>query len=236
MVPQLDVTDVPVATVPCMRNVCNQDESVSSLPVPAGTPCDLEHGHGVCDGTNGVCRECLVSNDCASGQVCAMFACVTAPCSDCDVPTCSDKRKNGDETDIDCGGSCDKCPAYSPCLVDQDCASDACHPIMLRCESPSCIDQTRDDDESDVDCGGSCIACYIGKHCFSDRDCSTGHCSAALGNVCNGNPCADNVADGDETDVDCGGSTCGPCHAGQRCASPYDCDTFCDPATLRCTQ
>jgi hypothetical protein len=37
-------------------------------------------------------------------------------------------------------------------------------------------------------------------------------------------PCTNGVADGDETDVDCGGS-CGPtCKAGQTCAFDSDCE------------
>jgi len=38
-----------------------------------------------------------------------------------------------------------------------------------------------------------------------------------------GSPCADNVVDGTETDIDCGGAACGPCANGKRCALPTDC-------------
>ncbi|HEY8926157.1 MAG TPA: hypothetical protein VIU64_17360, partial [Polyangia bacterium] len=38
-----------------------------------------------------------------------------------------------------------------------------------------------------------------------------------------GSPCANNVLDGTETDIDCGGAACGPCANGKRCALATDC-------------
>jgi len=35
--------------------------------------------------------------------------------------------------------------------------------------------------------------------------------------------CGDNVSNGDETDVDCGGLLCTPCNAGKRCLVDKDC-------------
>jgi hypothetical protein len=44
------------------------------------------------------------------------------------VSTCKDKKKNQDETDIDCGGNkCEKCADKKKCKVDQDCISDFCN-------------------------------------------------------------------------------------------------------------
>ena len=41
--------------------------------------------------------------------------------------TCSDQIKNGDETDLDCGGSCPtKCDVGDDCLVNDDCQSGSC--------------------------------------------------------------------------------------------------------------
>jgi len=37
--------------------------------------------------------------------------------------------------------------------------------------------------------------------------------------------CADGVRNGDETDIDCGGPTCGPCSVGSRCVTDEDCMT-----------
>jgi hypothetical protein len=40
----------------------------------------------------------------------------------CVAPSCTDKVKNGDETGVDCGGSCMlKCAAGQGCKADVDC-------------------------------------------------------------------------------------------------------------------
>jgi cysteine-rich repeat protein len=41
-------------------------------------------------------------------------------------PTCEDDVQNGDETGVDCGGSCPGCPDGDPCNVNDDCQSDFC--------------------------------------------------------------------------------------------------------------
>src|SRR4051812_5951624 len=50
--------------------------------------------------------------------------------------------------------------------------------------------------------------------------------------------CGDNLVNGEETDVDCGGRICTPCNTGKRCAADSDCrsklcnsDLVCSPAT-----
>lgn len=40
-----------------------------------------------------------------------------------------------------------------------------------------------------------------------------------------GPTCSDGIQDGNETDVDCGGGTCGRCAAGKTCKAPADCLT-----------
>jgi hypothetical protein len=42
-------------------------------------------------------------------------------------PSCSDHVRNGDETDVDCGGSCPPCAADGHCSADADCATHRCH-------------------------------------------------------------------------------------------------------------
>jgi hypothetical protein len=39
-------------------------------------------------------------------------------------------------------------------------------------------------------------------------------------------PCMDGVLDGTETDIDCGGSSCGSCGDGLHCAADADCDSL----------
>jgi hypothetical protein len=52
------------------------------------------------------------------------------------TPTCSDGAQNGDETGVDCGGSCPN-----------------------SCTAPTCSDGIQNGDETGVDCGGSCPPC-----------------------------------------------------------------------------
>lgn len=92
---------------------------------------------------------CVAAN-CPVGTTCAPAACVNmacgfmnaadlTPCTTttampgfCDmgmcVPeSCMDMMQNGDETDVDCGGTmCGGCPFMDNCLVDGDCDSNNC--------------------------------------------------------------------------------------------------------------
>ncbi len=58
--------------------------------------------------------------------------------------TCDDGVQNQDETDVDCGGSCDPCDVGSQCGDDDDCASGACS-------------------------NGTCVLCHSGTYkCFGN--------------------------------------------------------------------
>lgn len=65
-------------------------------------------------------------------------------------PTCDDGGKDGDETDVDCGGSCPGCPPGGACGVPEDCARDTC--VEGICGAAEC---TRDDE---CDGGDTCNA------------------------------------------------------------------------------
>jgi hypothetical protein len=78
--------------------------------------------------------------------------------------TCNDGVRDGDETDVDCGGSCAPCWRGQGCLVDSDCNPSApgcdtshggcaCDGVSQTCAASRCVDHKWDDDESDVDCG-----------------------------------------------------------------------------------
>jgi cysteine-rich repeat protein len=64
---------------------------------------------------------------------------LTQNCSYVSDLSCSDGIMNGDETGIDCGGSCSSCVALSSCSADSDCPQPS---IGLSCEgSQSCLYQ-----------------------------------------------------------------------------------------------
>lgn len=95
------------------------------------------------------------------------------------TPTCSDSTKNGNETDVDCGGpTCPKCAANQGCFTDSDCISSVCGAGGI-CAPGTCMDGVKNGTESDVDCGGSdCLPCAEGYVCTSDADCQSNMCKA----------------------------------------------------------
>ncbi|MBK9754586.1 MAG: hypothetical protein IPO88_13975 [Nannocystis sp.] len=97
--------------------------------------------------------------------------------------SCSDKQQNGDETDLDCGGSCPPCEADLGCVENGDCVSMAC--LGDKClGDPACLD--------DAECNAavcfmaSCVdfacvdepqtgpACDDGLVCTADESCDDG--------------------------------------------------------------
>ena len=85
-------------------------------------------------------------------------------------PQCNDQIRNGDETGLDCGGSCTRCNIGDSCKVDNDCDDSNC--VRGTCTAFACANGMQDDQETDVDCGGgSCRKCAGGRHCVVDDDC-----------------------------------------------------------------
>jgi hypothetical protein len=109
---------------------------------------------------------------------CDSGRCAGAPPAD----TCHDRLLDGDESDIDCGGSCAlKCPAAETCRGAADCQTAGCD--SGKCRAASCSDGVRDGIEADVDCGAimGCALCAVGKQCVNGGDCASGNCSNAVG-------------------------------------------------------
>jgi hypothetical protein len=61
--------------------------------------------------------------------------------------------------------------------------------------------------------------CETSDDCSGGRECIDGACEAPT--------CTDGIQNQDETDVDCGGMTCGPCAAGKSCRLEFDCIFSC---------
>jgi len=145
-------------------------------------------------------------------------------------PACSDQLRNGDETDVDCGGSCGPCTTGRSCSVAGDCASSVCE--TRQCAAPSCVDQVRNGDETDADCGGSCRPCDDGRACGAAVDCVSSVCTSS---TCQAATCRDDTRNGDESDRDCGGTACERCGVGRSCNASVDCagSEVCDAALCR---
>jgi len=154
-------------------------------------------------------------------------------------PACADdKKKNGRETDVDCGGGCGKCEDSRRCTRDDDCASNACSDGS--CQPPACDDGRKNGAETDVDCGGPsryCPRCYGGAGCNEDEDCAASPeaedkgVHACQNGVCISTCCGDDCelcgcADPDNPDACCP-SMCGPGRLGAACDP--DGTSVCEP-------
>jgi hypothetical protein len=135
------------------------------------------------------------------------------------VISCRDQLTNGDETDIDCGGTiCPACGADQRCRVQADCREGVCTNGV--CRVPTCKDGVKNGTETDVDCGDVCAGCQTGKKCSTASDCQAQVCTNG---VCQASSCGDQIANGSETDTDCGGAGCAKCQDGKKCLSETDC-------------
>jgi hypothetical protein len=86
---------------------CQAGSCVPGTPVTCA-PLDSCHVAGTCDSSTGVCSNptAMDGTACTSGG--SPGTCQTGTCA-----TCTDGIKNGNETGVDCGGSCPACPAVN---------------------------------------------------------------------------------------------------------------------------
>jgi hypothetical protein len=66
------------------------------------------------------------------------------------------------------------------------------------------------------------VKCGTNSTCKQGSDCASGVCDGK-DKVCNAASCRDGVANGDETDTDCGGEFCFKCANGKKCKVADDC-------------
>ena len=115
--------------------------------------------------------------------------------------TCTDATKNGDETDVDCGGSaCPPCNIHLSCKKATDCVQNVC--TNGKCEyskAPTPSPTT-------------------GTPTTLKPTTSTPTTKAPTKATC-----SDGMANGNETDIDCGGNECNPCKYDRFCRVSTDC-------------
>jgi plastocyanin len=114
----------------CNGGTCSGGKCVGSFPcndgLQNGLETDVDCGGGVCSPCDAQ-KTCKVPSDCLS-NVCTAKVCQPPP------PTCNDGIKNGNETDVDCGGgSCPKCDLLKTCNIASDCQSNLCLGSNPRC-------------------------------------------------------------------------------------------------------
>ncbi|MDF2697929.1 MAG: Tryptophan synthase alpha chain, partial [Labilithrix sp.] len=155
---------------------------------------------------------------CADGDVCLVAAdCKSSVCKTngsalvCQAPTPSDGVKNGNETDVDCGGpDAVPCPDNSSCVQGSDCTSLVCDDTGAgpKCQVPSDADGAQNGVETDIDCGGAGNKkCATNQKCAVHADCASDGCGYG-GRCVEARSCA----------VRNGGDTCGAsAAAGESC-------------------
>lgn len=229
---------------------CNPICILESGWVCSGQPSVCTCAEGLRSCGEGICRElCMTGEPCDVGTDCESGVCVD---NICQAPSCTppDSVLNGTETDVDCGGTgCGPCADGQMCAQNSDCSSFICRipedspeGTLGICRGAGCDDGARNGSESDVDCGGFCTSmcaegdsdcdylCATGQDCNEGSDCVSGVC-AELSSTCALPVCNDDVQNQDESDVDCGGTTCQRCWAGERCTQDSDCASLvCDPS------
>ena len=111
--------DCPAPGDPCLAPAC-ADGACGEVPAPIDAPCELDpQAPGVCDGA-GTCVQCTRDDQCSGTDTCDEVAGVC-------LPRCQNGEQDGDETDVDCGGSCEAdCVAGQGCIERGDCEGNVC--------------------------------------------------------------------------------------------------------------
>jgi hypothetical protein len=205
--------------------------------------------NGVLDGDEGgtdcggkTCAKCGLgvqvtsAADCASGYINGREGSLVTP-PICVKDSCSDGILNGDESAIDCGGSCPyRCGPRLTCNTAADCdpvTAPACHEVTTLTRNVKAKVCAAAD-------GDTCaLNVYIsGRYTEAVTDpnalCASGVCkekpSTVEGktwHICQKPTCDDGILNGKEADVDCGGDCPTACLCGQKCNSVSDCDSLC---------
>ncbi|MCL2779035.1 MAG: hypothetical protein FWD73_13620 [Polyangiaceae bacterium] len=191
-----------------MLSACSSGGNGSSLKHDAGSS-NLNGGQigATCDDPN----DPTCNAPCAAGDECESGVCADGVCQD---PTSTDGVQNGDETDVDCGGTtAPPCADGLNCVAGSDCTSKVCTAGV--CQKATSRDGVQNGDESDVDCGGTKTGaqkCATGKACNVHADCTSDGCGYD-GKCAAGRSCTQHL----------GGDTCGVGEIGEAGAVHESC-------------
>ncbi|MBV8761597.1 MAG: proprotein convertase P-domain-containing protein [Deltaproteobacteria bacterium] len=203
----------------CTADMCSAGSN-APMNVAAGTPCTTNGGTVCGSGTKvGTCVGCLSNAQCTGNAVCD-----TRNDNDtCVSPSCTDMQKDGNETGVDCGGSCSPCGNGGGCTIGGDCTSGYC--TGMTCTACTLDTQCPGTSYCNVQTGtcvpddGNGTACSAGGHCTSGN-CVDGVCCDL---ACNG-LCEACTAAKKGTGAN---GTCGPIGSGRdpdnECAGTYAC-------------
>jgi hypothetical protein len=211
-------SDLPVDGNPCTKDVCTNGVP-SNPPESAGTSCG---GANVCN-AQGQCVGCNQASDCPGVDTeCKSRTCNAGACGESFAPpgTVVSSQTPGDCKENQCNGS----GAIVAVPKDSDlppedgnqCTAQACSSGAV--QFPPLPPGTACNQNGGQVCSsaGTCVACVDGSQCPS------GVCS---NNACQNPACDDNVKNGTESDVDCGGTCATKCANGKTCNVNTDCQS-----------
>ena len=132
-------------------------------------------------GEGGGSEECTKDDDCMEGYVCEENACVPGHCTDGVV--------SGDESDVDCGGTCLLCPDGMVCGNAADCINNYCEMEEGAAEGvcASCTSHDQCDEGGFCDDGVCVEGKELGAECDEHAQCGSGFCPPADGVCCETN-------------------------------------------------
>ena len=226
-----------LATLAVAAFVAGCPSSATDTPADADAGPDIDSAIETGPPCSRMTTPCGANKACKGAPDCASGLCRDNLCHDV-AP--ADGVKNGDETDVDCGGT--KAPACTDnkgCVVAPDCTSSVC--IAGICQPPSPTDGVQNGDETGKDCGGAkAPKCPAGEGCNATADCDKIKCDT-VNKKCLPAAHDDGILNLDETGIDCGGPTMtvARCATGEGCTVTTDCDNvlcngmtkLCDPPT-----
>ncbi|MBK8253070.1 MAG: hypothetical protein IPK82_10415 [Polyangiaceae bacterium] len=243
------------------------------LGVPCSSSQECETGYcvdGVCCSSecSARCLACVQELTGVKNGICAPMlegadepACVESKCGVDGWCSCEDGKKNGDETDIDCGGSCAatcttgmNCSANSDCAnglpcVNGVCCTSACTQECKACNRPGLEGVCQLKLGSEPGCSGptTCgplATCSLasGEPCVDSTECASGVCQSG---VCS--PCATSSQCSPPNAYACINGMCTPhnlqdgvicynedqCNSGS-CVDGVCCNTPCDGLCMAC--
>lgn len=136
---------------------------------------------GTCATKCPVSAGCLANTDCANPQgMVGLPGFCSLTTRTCVATSCNTGVRDGNETGVDCGGSCGACGVGQGCNASGDCTSGFCNLTTRVCVATQCQDGVRNGNETDIDCGGgTCLGCAAGRGCVRPWDCSTNYCGAS---------------------------------------------------------